>query len=73
MKFIRITDWAEMSECHRYTVAATRHKGLFKFEGWRLNGAPDRHPGVLLGVRDNAQAARALCIADAAKASVEVA
>lgn len=35
MKFTRTSNWAEMSECGRYTVAAARVDGGFVFQAWR--------------------------------------
>lgn len=47
MKFRRVSDWAEESECGRYTVAAAKVMGLWTFQGWRR---PRRRgePGTLL-------------------------
>lgn len=67
MKFKRITDWAEKSDCGRYTVSAARVMGVYRFTAWRLalNG-----PGVLLGATDTAQECRDLCVVDAEKRAV---
>jgi hypothetical protein len=61
MNFVRLGEWYEMSECQRYTVAASKVGGAFKFQAWRLV------PGgvaQLLGTKDEAEAARDLCRAD---------
>lgn len=60
MEFKRITDWAEVSDCGRYTVSAARVSGKYMFQGWRRS----KPMAVLLGTRQTAQAARNLCIRD---------
>ena len=35
MKFRRFTDYAEISECGRYTVSAAKVMGRWTFQGWR--------------------------------------
>lgn len=60
MNFNRISDWHEMSDDGAYTVAATRTRDKFKFQGWIL--APSA--GVtsqLLGTFDDAESARECC------------
>jgi hypothetical protein len=58
VNFERITQWAELSECKRYTVAASKVGGAFKFQAWRIvpGGAAE-----LLGTEDQAESCRQLC------------
>lgn len=58
MNFDRIGQWAEMSECKRYTVATSKVGGAFKFQAFRINANP---PATLLGTKDDAESARQLC------------
>jgi hypothetical protein len=58
MNFERITQWAELSECKRYTVAASKVLGKFRFQAFRVV------PGgmaELLGTEDEAESCRQLC------------
>jgi hypothetical protein len=62
MKFNRITEYAELSECGRYTVAGARVSDRLKFQAWR------REPGKvasLLDTFDDAESAREACRRDA--------
>lgn len=66
MNFERVGQWAELSECKRYTVAASKVRGAFKFQAWRVN------PGemaTLLGTEDDAESARQLCRDDVSRES----
>lgn len=55
MKFNRIDQWAEMSECGRFTVALVKLKDRFTFEAWR------RQPREKLGAFPDIEAARQKC------------
>lgn len=35
MKFLRVSDYAEESECKRYTICAAKVLGIWTFQGWR--------------------------------------
>jgi len=59
MKFERITQWAELSECKRYAVSASKVMGKFKFQASTEGEAGQ--PWVLLGTTDDAESARQLC------------
>ena len=67
VKFERMSTWAEISECGRYTVSASMHadglsgKGLkrFLFTAW-LRNPGDEPPSILLVDRD-AEKCRAKC------------
>lgn len=71
MNFRRVSDWAQVSECGRYSVAAGRVCGVYRFTAHRLSLKGG--PGTLLDATDTAQAARDLCEADAAKRAKEAA
>lgn len=60
MKFNRATQWAEVSDCGGYSVAAAKCGPLFKFSACRLRTAQQR-PAELLGTFDDAEAARECC------------
>ena len=60
MKFNRAGQWHEISDCGRYVVSAAHVVDRFKFQGWLL--APEKgKTAALLGTRDTAQDARAVC------------
>lgn len=53
MKFERVTDWCELSDCGAYTVAAAKVDDRFAFSAFRGK--------EMLGVYKTAAAARAVC------------
>lgn len=62
MKFHRIGNWAELSDCGLFTVAATRHQGRYLFTAFRVpvvQGAM----ATSLGTFSDSQAARDCCAA----------
>lgn len=65
MKFNRISAWAEVSEDGRYTVSAHKVAGKYGFQAWRKPPAGSKDIAALLGTKDDAEAARELCRADA--------
>jgi hypothetical protein len=54
MKFTRVSDWAEVSECNGYSVCAAQVMGRYKFQAWCI-------PLTLLGTHYDAEACRQLC------------
>ena len=54
MKFRRVSDWAEVSECNGYSVCAAKVLGKYTFQAWRV-------PATLLGTRNDAESCRELC------------
>lgn len=62
MKFTRITDWAEISDCGRYTVAASRHGGMFLFTAFRVPVVQGQM-ATELGTFKDSQGARDCCVA----------
>lgn len=59
MKFERVTQWAELSDCKRYSVAASKVMGKYKFQAFADPGSGK--PWDLLGTKDSAESARQLC------------
>lgn len=68
MKFERVSDWAQVSDCGKYTVSAAKVAEMdgrrvkllrFKFQAWHVR--PDGQPALLLGTFDDAESARKLC------------
>ena len=60
MIFTRVSDWAEVSEDGRYSVAAIKGKDGYSFEAWRRD-----RPVTCLGRFPDAKQARACCETDA--------
>ncbi len=60
MKFTRMGEWYELSDCGCYTVCAARVGERFKFQAWLLSPTKGQ-PGELLDTFDDAQAARDYC------------
>ena len=65
MKFARIGQWAQISECRKYSVSCVRVNDAYRFEAWHLKGGPSK--GVSLGIFADATQARAACDEHAAK------
>ena len=66
MKFRRITDYAEVSECGRYTVSAAKVLGRWTFQGWRRGLFDGDAPTLLSRTRLTiAEDARESCRRDA--------
>lgn len=65
MKFNRISDWAEVSECGQYTVSASvTGKGKEKryaFHAWKRAPADSHDMAKPLGCFSDAEAARQRC------------
>lgn len=60
MKFTRMGQWHEISECGKYVVSAAHVVDRFKFQGWLL--APQKGKTAdLLGTFDSADEARTCC------------
>ena len=57
MTWNRITDWAQVSDCGRYTVSACKVFGVFKFEAWFNN----RGKAENLGIFEEAAQGRRAC------------
>jgi len=55
MKFTRVGDWAEISECKRFTVALIQVNGRFTFEAWQCQ------PRQKLGTFTTIEEARQKC------------
>lgn len=47
MKFQRFNDYAEISDCGRYTISAARVLGIWVYSGW-LRGSYDGQAPTLL-------------------------
>jgi hypothetical protein len=60
VRFDRVGQWHEISECGAYTVAASRVGDRFKFQAWKL-AAEKGKSATLLATRDDAEAARQAC------------
>ncbi len=60
MKFRRLTNWAEVSECGRYTVSAAKVEGCWSFTAWRRGPYVGVVP-TLLGSHRISEEARELC------------
>lgn len=74
MKFLRLGDYAEESECQRYTVCRARVGGLWTYQGWR-RGIFDGDVATLL-TRQRltiAEDARTACSKDAERIAAEMA
>lgn len=56
MTFTRIGQWAQLSDCGKYTVCCIKTAEGHKFEAW-FRGNPDRP----LGLFSDAEAARQSC------------
>jgi hypothetical protein len=61
MKFERITAWAEVSECGKYTVSAAKDATGYTFQAWR-RAANAGEMAECLGTFTTAQPARDCCI-----------
>lgn len=59
MNFTRIGQWAQLSDCGKYTVCCIRTADAYKFEAWHLNGGPGKDKS--LGTFDTAEVARDAC------------
>lgn len=68
MKWERITEWAEVSDCGRYSVAMVKTHGRFVFEAWKRAGAKD-HLRELLATCDDIGDAKSVCEKHADKAA----
>lgn len=60
MNWERISHWAEVSDCGRFTVAAARIGGFFKFTAWR-KPVVEGEMATELGTFSNAGLARDCC------------
>lgn len=60
MKFNRVTEWAEVSDCGGYSVCAAKMAVGFRFSACRLR-TEQKLPAELLGTFDDAESARAKC------------
>ncbi len=65
MNFTRTTQYAETSECGRYSVASYKADGKYVFQAWRIE-----KPASALLKTGTAQECRAACEVDAAAAPV---
>jgi hypothetical protein len=61
VKFERITAWAEVSDCGKYTVSAAKHASGYTFQAWR-RAACTGAMAECLGTFTSAQPARDCCI-----------
>jgi hypothetical protein len=68
MKWERLTQWAEVSDCGRYTVAMVQVHGRWYHEAWRRATTKD-HAAELLVSSGEADEARAACEEHAEKAA----
>lgn len=60
MKFTRMGQWHEISQCGKYVVSGAHVVDRFKFQGWLL--APEKgKTAQLLGTFDTADEARTCC------------
>jgi hypothetical protein len=59
VKFNRISDWAELSEDQRFSVAIVSQKGRYAFEAWRCG--TKQKPGQRLGSFSDIEQARQRC------------
>lgn len=74
MKFLRITDYAEESDCGRYTVSAAKVNGRWTFQGWRRPVFDGAAPALLTPTRTTiAEDAREACRRHAAQTQREAA
>jgi hypothetical protein len=64
LKWFQASAYAEMSECKRYTMSASRVQGVWSFQGWRRAPEGSGEMPTLLGTRSIAQDARDLCELD---------
>lgn len=71
MIFTRIDDFAEESDCKRYTIAATKSLGHWHFEAWRRSTAMKRAFMIerFKGKKSAAAKARMACQLHAAAAA----
>lgn len=60
LKWIRASNWREVSDCGRYTVCASKTEGKFMFQAWRGSS-----PGELLMTDRDAEKCRQRASADA--------
>jgi hypothetical protein len=73
VKFRRIDDYAEESECARYTVCAAKVNGIWTFQGWRrANMEGDIATLVTRGRVTIAEDARKACTKDARRIAAEL-
>lgn len=68
MKWSRFSAWAELSDCHRYSVSAAQTAEGFKFDAWRWAGKGEMQ--IRLGSFDDAARARECCEIDAKEREV---
>lgn len=66
MKFARWSDYAEVSECGRYTICAAKVEGIWTFQGWRRANLEGEIGTLLTPTRLTiAEDARTACARDA--------
>lgn len=68
MKWERITQWAEVSDCGRYSVALVQVHGRHVFEAWKRASKFD-HVRELLATCNDIEDARSVCEKHAEKAA----
>jgi hypothetical protein len=67
VKFERMGQWFELSDCGRYSVSGAKADQLFTFQAWRRATTKD-HMATCLGTFRDAQAARDCCEQHATRA-----
>lgn len=60
MNWSRVTQWAEVSDCERYTVCVVRINERYTFEAWR-RATMKGHAPESLGTFDSPEEARKIC------------
>lgn len=72
MKFLRVSDYAEESECKRYTICAAKVLGIWTFQGWRRANMEGDIGTLLTPARLTiAEDARKACAKDARRLASE--
>lgn len=63
LNWTRVTDWAQVSDCGRYSVSACKVMGVFKFEAWYRAKGKEQN----LGIFEESAQGRRVCENHAAK------